>query len=143
MTFSLGTFTVAILHFCLASTHYLCLPHYLMAAETAAETIEQRLTHLEDFKDEWNSTLRVRVLGFKKLTERAHWLASNSKEFWRLKSESESCYSKNLIRSFLSFLMSQPELLCAKNWLKCLRTQTTWSEFSRSAGPGPRKKLWI
>lgn len=53
----------------------------------AERTLEERVTTLEENKDEWNATLRVRVKGFSKLEERCVDLSRTSKEYWRLKSE--------------------------------------------------------
>eukprot|EP00435_Cladocopium_sp_Y103_P050363 s395_g15.t1 len=51
------------------------------------KSVEDRLTALEERTDEWNSTLRVRIVGATALAKRGSELADGTREFWKLKTE--------------------------------------------------------
>lgn len=50
-------------------------------------SVESRLSSLENSRDEWNPTPRVRCKGFTRLTDRCRELRSAPREFWKIKRE--------------------------------------------------------
>lgn len=52
-----------------------------------AKSMEARVSSLEESRDEWNSSLRVRCKGFTHLAARCKELQGTTREFWRVKCE--------------------------------------------------------
>eukprot|EP00435_Cladocopium_sp_Y103_P011782 s395_g3.t1 len=52
-----------------------------------SKTVEERLSVLEERTDEWQSTLRVKLVGAAALAEGGLELANGTREFWKLKQE--------------------------------------------------------